>query len=182
MRLLLTVLLAALPLAATTLEKLSFDEMVAKSTAIVRGRVTRSHVAQHGPIYYTHYRVAVTERFKGADTKSFDVVLPGGSIGRTQQTYSGTPVFADNSDLVLFLWTSRAGLTHVIGLSQGVFQPTPDSTGAITLTRGAIREGMVDPQTGRPVVEPGMRISMQDFTSRVRAVADESGRQGGARR
>mgnify|MGYP003350873895 CR=1 FL=1 len=119
MRLLLTILAAlATTLNGTTLEKLTFDEMVAKSTQIVRGRVTLSNVQQHGPIFYSHYKMQVSEQYKGPAAKMIDVVLPGGTIGRSQQTFSGVPSFPADADVVLFLWTSKAGLTHIIGLSQ----------------------------------------------------------------
>src|SRR5260221_3174154 len=98
------------PLGATTLENLSFDDMVANSTAIVRGRFNRTGVQQHGPIFYSHYRVQVTEQFKGPAASQFDVVMPGGVIGQTQQTYSGVPTFPENTELVLFLWTAKSGL------------------------------------------------------------------------
>jgi hypothetical protein len=168
MRLLLTILAAlATTLTGTTLEKLSFDEMVAKSTLIVRGRVALSNVQQHGVIYYSHYKVQVSEQYKGATVQTIDVVLPGGTIGRTQQTFSGVPTFPTDTDVVLFLWKSKAGLTHVIGLSQGIFQVSKDASGQLVFTRGAIQEGLVDARTGRPTTDGAMRFTAREFSARV---------------
>jgi hypothetical protein len=167
MRLLLTVL-AATVLSGTTLEKLTFDEMVAKSTQIVRGKITLSHVRQHGPIFYSHYKIQVAEQFKGPAAKVIDVVLPGGTIGRSQQTFSGVPQIAPDTELVLFLWQSKSGLTHVIGLTQGMFQVGKDSTGATVFSREPIREGLIDGRTGRPVTDGGLRMSANEFATRVR--------------
>ena len=169
MRLLMTILVAlASALSATTLEKLTFDEMVAKSTQIVRGRIALSNVQQHGAIYYSHYRVQVSEQYKGAAAKTIDVVLPGGTIGRSQQTFSGVPTFPTDTDLVLFLWTSKSGLTHIIGLSQGIFTVTKDAAGQTIFSRGSIQEGLIDARTGRPASDAGMRFTSQEFSSRVR--------------
>jgi hypothetical protein len=168
MRLLLTVLATlALPLTGTTLEKLSFDEMVAKSTLIVRGRISPAGVRQHGPIYYSHYTVQVSEQYKGPSARMIDVVLPGGTIGRTQQTFSGVPAFSPDTDLVLFLWTSKSGLTHVIGLSQGIFQVSKDAAGQTIFSREAILEGLIDSRTGRSANDGGMRFTASEFASRV---------------
>jgi len=160
-------LLATATLPGTTLEKLSFEEMTAKATMIVRGRVTLAAVRAHGPIYYSHYTVNVSEQFKGAPAKLIDVVLPGGTIGRMQQTYSGVPAIAPNTELVLFLWTSKAGLTHIIGLSQGIFQVTKDAKGQTVFSRDPIEEGMIDGRTGRPAADAGMRFTATEFTTRV---------------
>ncbi|MBL8238025.1 MAG: hypothetical protein JNM66_11430 [Bryobacterales bacterium] len=169
MRFLLTILLAfGASLPATTLEKLTFDEMVAKSTSIVRGRIRLSNVRQHGAIYYSHYQVQVAEQFKGPSAKLIDVVLPGGTIGRSQQTFSGVPSFPSDSELVLFLWTAKSGLTHIIGLSQGIFQVTKDANGSTVFSRDAIREGLVNSRTGRPVADEGMRFTADEFSVRVR--------------
>jgi hypothetical protein len=168
MRLLLTLFAAlAATLSGTTLEKLTFDDMVAKSTQIVRGRVTLATVQQHGPVYYSHYKVQVSEQYKGAAAKTIDVVLPGGTIGRSQQTFSGVPTFPANSDVVLFLWTSKAGLTHIIGLSQGIFQVSKDAAGQTVFSRGAIQEGLMDARTGRPTTDGGMRFTAKEFSTRV---------------
>lgn len=158
----------ATTLTGTTLEKLTFEEMAAKSTQIVRGRIALSNVRQHGAIYYSHYSVQVTEQYKGPAAKMIDVVLPGGTIGRSQQTFSGVPVFQADTDLVLFLWTSKAGLTHIIGLSQGVFQVSKDGAGQTIFSRESIRDGLVNGQTGRPAADGGMRLTATEFSSRVR--------------
>jgi hypothetical protein len=167
-RTLLTILVAmGTALTGTTLEKLTFDEMVAKSTSIVRGKIALSNVRQHGAIYYSHYTVQVSEKYKGPGAKVIDVVLPGGTIGRSQQTFSGVPVFAADTEVVLFLWTSKSGMTHIIGLTQGVFQVSKDAAGKMIFSREAIRDGMVDARTGRPASDGGMRLTASEFATRV---------------
>ncbi len=50
---------------AATLERLSLDEMIVKSTTIVRGTVTSTWTAYTGSVIYTHYKIQVSESFKG---------------------------------------------------------------------------------------------------------------------
>ena len=55
-----------LPLDCATLERLSLDDMITRSTTIVRGKVTASWAAFTGSVIYTHYQIQVSEQFKGA--------------------------------------------------------------------------------------------------------------------
>ena len=72
----------ALPLECATLQRLSLDDMITRSTSIVRGKVTASWAAFTGSVIYTHYQIQVGEQFKGASRNSVEVMIPGGKIGR----------------------------------------------------------------------------------------------------
>jgi len=152
------------PLQSATLERLSLNDMIQKSTAIVRGTVTGSHAAQQGPIIYTHYSIQVTEQFKGAPQKTVDVVVPGGVANNIRQMYPGTPSFRTGNDYVFFLWTGQSGLTHIIGLTQGLFvlSGTPANP---TATRGASKEVMLDPATGRQVKDQTVAMNLSELRS-----------------
>src|SRR5713101_1931584 len=106
---------------ATTLQQLSLDEMIRKSTSIVRGKAQRTYGGLHGSMIYTHYSVEVMESWKGNQAGQIDIVVPGGVSSDRRQSYAGAPALADGQEYVLFLWTSKSGLTQVIGLSQGLF-------------------------------------------------------------
>ena len=108
-----------LSLAGATLEQLSLDDMIQKSTAIVRGSVALSRTEASGPVIYTHYIVRVTENFKGNSQGAVDVAVPGGTANNMRQTFPGSPQFKIGDDYVFFLWTGRSGLTQIIGLTQG---------------------------------------------------------------
>ena len=151
---------------AATLEKLSFEDMAAKSTSIVRAKIGPGVGRQHGALVYTHHTISVLESWKGPSAISIDVVVPGGKVGRLQQTVAGAPALASGSELVLFLWTSKRGLTHVIGLSQGVFQLERDAAGTLLLSRGPLSSSMVY-ATGRPVNDDGLRMPMAEFNARL---------------
>jgi hypothetical protein len=153
-------------LQGATLEQMSLDEMTAKSTDIVRGRVSLTHAAAQGPVIYTHYKVQVSDRWKGASSATMDVVVPGGSAGNLRQTFAGAPRLVEGADYVLFLWTGQSGLTHVIGLSQGVFSITTDNSGNVIALRPASTETVLD-ASGRIVKDEAIRIRLLDLRSRV---------------
>lgn len=167
-RLLTLLATATLAASAATLERLSLEEMIARSTAIVRGRVTASWAAARGPMIYTHYAIRVSERWKGPETGQIEVVVPGGAAGGLRQSFSGTPKLAEGGEYVLFLWTGRNGLTHIIGLTQGVFDLERDSSGALIATRAAASGTLLDPGSGRPVRDEPLRLRLEDLTQRVR--------------
>jgi hypothetical protein len=156
------------PLFGTTLQQLTLDQMIQKSTTVVRGKAQQTTAAPHGAVIYTHYRIQVTEQWKGAPVSPIDVSVPGGWANGTRQTYSGAPTFLDGQDYVFFLWTSRTGLTQVIGLSQGLFIVTADSTGQLMVTRGAATEPMLD-GTGKPVTDSEFTMPYAEFKAKVLA-------------
>lgn len=153
---------------AATLEYLSIDEMTEKATAIVRGRIAGSEARFFGPLIYTHYTVEVLERWKGPDVQQLDVVVPGGTVQGSRQTFSGAPALVGGEEYVLFLWTGASGLTHVVGLSQGAFSLKSDDTGEATASRVAATEGMIDPKTGRVVADKALRVRLSDLRLRVK--------------
>lgn len=171
------VLLAPLLLPAATLEKLSLEEMSRKATAIVRGRVLSSYGAQHGPLIYTHYRIQVSETWKGAIPSGLEVVVPGGAVRGLRQTFSGAPVLAPNTEYVLFLWTGANGLTRVIGLTQGMFMVTRGSNGELMAYRPAATDAMFDRAAGRMVRDEPLTLRMRELRQRVAASAAAGGRR-----
>ncbi len=172
-RFLLTFVLLAVALPGATLQKLSFEEMVSKATAIVRAKIGPATGRQHGALVYSHHKISILETWKGNLGTSADVVVPGGQVGRLQQTVAGAPILPAGDELVLFLWTSPSGLTHVIGLSQGVFQLERDAAGAVTLNRGPLAASLVT-ATGRPTSDDGMRMGLSEFHARVSSALGKS--------
>jgi hypothetical protein len=150
-----------------TLERLSLDDMIEKSTAIVRGRVTGSYSALHGSIIYTHFTVQVQERWKGAETQQMDVVVPGGTSGVYRQTFTGTPKLTGGGEYVLFLWKGASGLTNIIGLSQGVFDLKRDGkAGEALAVRPAAAEVMLD-SSGRAVKDEPVQMRLHALRERI---------------
>jgi hypothetical protein len=163
-------LLAAVAAAqATTLQRLSVDDMIQQSTSVVRAKVTGSYAAMRGQDIWTFYQLQVLETLKPGATAagvSVDVGVPGGTLGGVRQAVAGAPALAPGTEYIVFLWTSRSGLTQVIGLSQGLFLVTPDGAGNPVLTRPAAAATMLD-QNGNPVADQAVSFSLSGLRSRV---------------
>jgi hypothetical protein len=163
---------------AATLERLSMDDMVQKSTDIVLGRVTAVSASFRGTpgrggIIYTHYTIQVMERWKGHAAARMDVAVPGGVAQGLRQTFPGAPTLNTSSEYMFFLWTGPSGLTQVIGLSQGLMNVTVDASGNAMVQRGASSEPMVD-SAGNPVTDSAVTFSLTSL----RATLKKFGLQG----
>jgi hypothetical protein len=151
------------PLHSATLQQLSMNDLIVKSTAIVHGKVSASSAAFFNKIIYTHYTVQVSERLKGSNQTSIDVVVPGGTVGNLRQTFAGTPTFNVGDDYVFFLWTSRAGLTQVLGLTQGLFSVAQDGSSDPVTTRIASHETMLNATSGQQVKDQTLTMKLSQL-------------------
>jgi hypothetical protein len=160
---------------ASTLQQLTLDDMIAKSTIIVRGKVQQqTNAGFQGQMIWTHYSLQVSETLKGSSVRQLDIVVPGGNSKGIQQTYSGAPTFSINQDYVMFLWTSKSGLTQVIGLSQGLFAVVPNAAGNLMVIRAAASEHMVN-VSGQPVTDSDIQIPLSDLRTRIQLVLSGKG-------
>jgi hypothetical protein len=150
------------PAGATTLLKMSMNDLIVQSTSIVRARVTGSRVAASGKDIYTYYQFEVSETLKKGAILPVEFAVPGGVYGNLRQIGIGSPVFTEGQEYVLFLWTSRSGMTQVVGLTQGMFNLTRDSSGATVLNRPAIADQMLD-KSGKPVTDAAVTMKWSDF-------------------
>jgi len=169
LRALLWLAVSTAPLQGATLERLSLDDMIDKSTQIVRARVSGSYSAFSGDLIYTHYRLQVSERWKGPEQASLEVLVPGGAAAGRRQTFSGAPQLQTGKEYVFFLWAGKSGENQVIGLTQGLFQITAGRSGQNAVAyRPATMEIMLDPQTGQIVRDDELRLPLATLTSRIR--------------
>lgn len=153
------------PLRSATLERLSLDDMIRKSTLIVRGKVAGASTETAGPVIYTHYQVQVSEQFKGAAGSSVDIAVPGGTANGVRQSFAGAPTLNHGDEFVFFLFAGRDGRTAIIGLTQGLFALSPDADPVST--RSASRELMLDRQTGRPVKDETVVMRLSELRKRI---------------
>jgi hypothetical protein len=167
----LALLCALAPAGATTLEKLSVDDMVQKSTSIVRGRALGATSTQRGSIIYTVYRVQIAEVLKGSIAAgTTEVFVPGGSFNGLRQSFAGSPSLATGTEYVIFLWTSPKGIPQVIGLGQGVFEVKLSASGEKILSRGPIDADFLD-ASGQHVHDDGLKLTLSRLQQRVRQIA-----------
>ena len=160
----------ACPGRATTLEQLTLDDMIQKSTAIVRARVTGSHARIAARP--TSTRTSSSRCSKPGSRRASElteVAVPGGVANGIRQSVAGAPELKPGQEYVLFLWTSRSGLTQVIGLSQGLFKLSEEGSegGSVAVAqRPAASELMLD-RSGLPVEDRAVSMPVQDLRARV---------------
>jgi hypothetical protein len=154
------------PLPGSTLQQLSLDDMIRLSTVIVRGKTQQTVSTYRNSIIYTHYQVQVSETLKGTAANQLDIVVPGGAANQMQQIFAGAPSLAPGQEYVLFLWTSKSGLTQIIGLSQGLFVVTTNASGQLMVARAAATERMVN-ASGAQVNDSNLQMLLSDLRSQI---------------
>jgi len=159
--------IATMPLQCATLERLTLDDMIAKSTAIVRGKITDSWAAFTGSIIYTHYKIQVSETYKGAGQNHLEIVVTGGTARGFHENFSGSPTLNKGDEFVFFLWTGKASLTQIMGLTQGLFALPPGSGSDPMATRAPTSELMLDRITARPVKDGALSLRLSQLRSRI---------------
>lgn len=167
-----SVFLTLLP--GSTLRQLSLNDMIQQSTLIVRGKVQPTTAAFHGSIIFSHYQVQITETLKGNASGTIDIGVPGGIAKGLQQIYAGAPTLSTTQDYVIFLWTSKTGLTQVIGLSQGLFQVISNSANQPIVIRAAATERMLD-ASGQPVTDSDIQMPLSSLRTLIQTVLNGGG-------
>jgi hypothetical protein len=158
----LGILFLACQAPATTLERLTVEEMTAKSHLIVRATVGGQTVEQRGSIVYTVYSLKVSETLKGEPSPTVQVSVPGGTIGRVRQSYAGTPTLQSGAEYVVFIWKGKTGILHIIGLSQGLFDLKVNAVGETVLTRGVLDAELVD-KNGKQVQSQSVVLTLDSL-------------------
>ena len=154
-----------IPAGATILQQLTLDEMVQKSTSIVRVKVTGSSEVARGGDVFTIYKFETLEVWKPGPAVR-EVAVPGGVAGGIRQVVAGAPTLRAGWEYVLFLWTSRSGLTQVIGMSQGLFSVERTTAGDRQASRVATGEQMLD-SAGRPVRDEMLMMPLTELRAKV---------------
>ncbi len=150
---------------AATLQQLSIAQMTQSATAIVRARVLNSSASFTGPTIYTHYKLQVSETWKGSTPT--EVMLPGGVAGGYRQAFPGVPTLQPDTEYVLYLWTSPStGITHIIGLGQGIFNVTQQPDGTLQASRPKIGETMLD-TNGKSVRDQAVQMPLARMRAKV---------------
>ena len=107
---------------ATTVQRLSLDEMVHAAHSIVHGRVRSStpHWSTDHRLILTTTVIDVQETMKGQASRTIEVTTIGGKVGDLTLVVPGMPAFEAGEEAILFVETVGVVQT-VVGLSQGKF-------------------------------------------------------------
>lgn len=137
-----------LPSPATTLQRLSVDNLVDKSTGIVRATAKPLTSFQRSGMIYTVYRLEVRETLKGNPVATLEVAVPGGDYQGLHQAVSGSPIVRPGVEYVVFYWTGPSGTNYIVGLGQGLFEVHTDASGEVVLQRRAMSSEVFGAQSG----------------------------------
>lgn len=119
---------ALLPgLRATTLARLSLDQLAGAADGVARVRCAASESRMENGAIWTVTAFDVIETMKGNLPAQVVVQLPGGKVGHLTAAVDGTPKFRPGEEAVVFLERTRSGGYSVAGWVEGTFRIARDA-------------------------------------------------------
>jgi hypothetical protein len=146
---------------ATTVVRLSLDDMIEKAQSIVHGRVRGRNTqwSSNGKLILTTYTIDVEETIKGPVSKSVELTSIGGKLGDLTLYVAGMPSFDTGEEAVVFIEKS-GGYSVVVGLSQGKFS-VKNGEVANSVAGLAFPDGK---EAGAP-----LKMRVEDFTRQIKS-------------
>lgn len=121
---------------ATTLARMSFEDMARQATAIARVRCLGSASFWENGEIWTETRFVVLEQNKGPLPEVIRVRMLGGTVGHLHSRVAEVPTFRASEEAYVFLWARQGEPLRVLGWSQGTFRIARDTqTGVETVTQ-----------------------------------------------
>lgn len=144
---------------ATTVERLSLEDLVRKAQRIVVGKVTgqRTHWSDDRRLILTTYTIEIQESMKGRPSYSTELTTIGGKIGDLQLHVPGMAAFEKGEDAVVFI-EDVGRVSTVVGLAQGKF----------SITNGEVSNAVAD--LTFPDGRPGkpLKLPLESFKKQIR--------------
>jgi hypothetical protein len=161
---------------ATTLARLSLDQLAAGSDAVARVRCAGAESRWENGSIWTVTTVEVVETMKGHLPGEIALRLPGGRVGHLTATVDGAPKFNPGDEAVVFLERSRAGAFTVAGWVEGTFRISRDPrTGSETVTQDSSAFAVFDTATRAFRAEGIRRMPIGEFRARIAAAVARNG-------
>jgi len=161
---------------ATTLARLSLDQLAGAADAVARVRCAGAESRWEGGSIWTITTFDVVDAIKGNLAPRIVVRLPGGKVGAVTATVDGAPKFTAGEEVIIFLERSRADGYSIAGWVEGTFR--------IALDPGTHRETVTQDSSGLAVFDTasrafrteGMRkIPMELFRAKVASAIARAG-------
>lgn len=158
---------------ATTMVRLTDEELIERSSLIIIGQCTAARSAWKGRRLVTMATVAVHEVLKGESHPEITVVLPGGMDAQRKFPIAavapGAPQISPDEEVVLFL-SSRADEPDsyaVTGLAQGKFSVLQDATGQQLVAPDRVVSSQVDALSTAPPWTPPEAVPLAQFRAKI---------------
>jgi hypothetical protein len=166
---LLLIMLAPFGMAgATTLQRLSLDQLAKGSDAVARVNFSSAESRWENGTIWTVTTLHVVETMKGNLPAEISVRLPGGSVGHLTATVEGAPRFHPGDDAIVFLKNSPAGGFTVAGWVQGTFRISRDPrTGNQSVTQDSSAFTVFDATTRSFRTEGIHQMQVEKFRGRL---------------
>lgn len=180
--LVIVMLCAAPPLAATVVLPADFQTIVNGSQIIVYGRVAavRTEWTPDRRRIESIVTVAAGSYLKGGPGERVTFRVEGGQIGRYKSVTIGAPEFAVGDEAVFFLTSRGPSVSRIFGMGQGVFRVRVEPSGRRTVVPPALLAGghASEPVTLRRGALDRRSVALETFAGQVR---DSLGLRGGER-
>jgi hypothetical protein len=168
------IVLLAVAANATTLARLSFDDLAKQSAAVARLRCLSSESAWDGGEIWTETRFEVVERNKGLLGGIVTVRMLGGRAGNFYSRVDGVPVFRAGEEVYLFLLGKTGEPYRVLGWSQGTFRILRNAhSGSESVSQESASFGF-DPQLKKFRSEGIRGMAVQVFQEKLRQALERS--------
>jgi hypothetical protein len=160
---------------ATTLARMSFDELAQRATAIARVRCLNSTSLWRNGEIWTETEFEVLEQNKGTAPGILRISFPGGRVGHVQSRVDGVPSFRAGEELYLFFWNAPGKALCILGWAQGTFRISHDpQTGVARVTQDSAAMPVFDAAT-RQFQRDGIRnLPLEVFQVKLKRVLDRT--------
>jgi hypothetical protein len=134
---------------ATTLARLSFENLAQQSTAVARLRCLDAKSVWANREIWTETRFELVQSEKGTLPGVITVRLLGGTLGNLHSHVDEVPAFRPGEEVYLFLWSRPGKAYQVLGWSQGTFRIARNAQSGLELvTQDSAATPIFDPQSG----------------------------------
>jgi hypothetical protein len=156
----------AIPAFATTVAKLSLEQLVQKADLIVQGQVESVYTQwdEDRRLVFTYVAIRVDEPLKGESRRPVLIRQVGGTVGTIQMSVAGVPQFRSGEMTLVFLKRQDDSTFQVVGMNQGLYKIIDDV--AVSNVFGV---DLFDSKTGeisKPVA--GGRAPLEQLKSKIR--------------
>jgi hypothetical protein len=121
-------LLFPLLLCASSVPRLSVEELAARSDTILRGRVVRAWAAMDSEnrFIWTHYELQVTSTLKGQPAGTVEIAEPGGTLNGVTLLAPGATEYAVGEETAVFVYRTPIGYLRTTNYGEGKFTISAD--------------------------------------------------------